>query len=178
MSWEAGFITLRLTQNGCHFANDILKFIILFQNCCIFFFQISRRFVSKGRIDNKPALYIWSNDKLVYWGIYAWLGLDELYRREDSMIYYEWCLEEITCFREKATSLDSIGTSKIMHMARILTCFVVVLQLPNLPTSHEITDNTVNPLSRTLVGNKLVDHSDVVGASPVGAAPTTSSSST
>ena len=27
----------------------------------------------------------------------------------------------------------------------------------------------------TLVGNKIVDHSDVVGASPVGAAPTTSS---
>ena len=27
----------------------------------------------------------------------------------------------------------------------------------------------------TLVGNKFVDHSDVVGASPVGAAPTTSS---
>ena len=26
----------------------------------------------------------------------------------------------------------------------------------------------------TLVGNKIVDHSDVVGASPVGAAPTTS----
>ena len=31
---------------------------------------------------------------------------------------------------------------------------------------------------RTLVGNKIVDHSDVVGASPVGAAPTTSSFST
>ena len=30
---------------------------------------------------------------------------------------------------------------------------------------------------RTLVGNKIVDHSDVVGASPVGAAPTTSTSS-
>ena len=30
-------------------------------------------------------------------------------------------------------------------------------------------------ISRTLVGNKIVDHSDVVGASPVGAAPTTSS---
>ena len=29
-------------------------------------------------------------------------------------------------------------------------------------------------ISRTLVGNKIVDHSDVVGASPVGAAPTTS----
>ena len=31
---------------------------------------------------------------------------------------------------------------------------------------------------RTLVGNEIVDHSDVVGASPVGAAPTTSSFST
>ena len=33
-------------------------------------------------------------------------------------------------------------------------------------------------ISRTLVGNKIADHSDVVGASPVGAAPTTSSFST
>ena len=30
-------------------------------------------------------------------------------------------------------------------------------------------------ISRTLVGSKIVDNSDVVGASPVGAAPTTSS---
>ena len=33
-------------------------------------------------------------------------------------------------------------------------------------------------ISRTLVGNKIVARSDVVGAVPVGAAPTTSSSST
>ena len=33
-------------------------------------------------------------------------------------------------------------------------------------------------ISRTLVCNKIVDNSDVVGASPVGAAPTTSSFST
>ena len=33
-------------------------------------------------------------------------------------------------------------------------------------------------ISRTLGGNKIVDHWDVVGASPVGAAPTTSSIST
>ena len=30
-------------------------------------------------------------------------------------------------------------------------------------------------ISHTLAGNKIVDHSDVVGASPIGAAPTTSS---
>ena len=33
-------------------------------------------------------------------------------------------------------------------------------------------------IRRTLADNKIVDHSDVVGASPVGAAPTTSSFST
>ena len=36
----------------------------------------------------------------------------------------------------------------------------------------------VSNIRRTLVGNRIVDHSDVVGASPVGAAPTTSSFST
>ena len=36
----------------------------------------------------------------------------------------------------------------------------------------------VSNIRITLVGNKIVDHSDVVGASPVGAAPTTSSFST
>ena len=36
----------------------------------------------------------------------------------------------------------------------------------------------VSNIRRTLQGNKIVDHSDVVGASPVGAAPTTSSFST
>ena len=36
----------------------------------------------------------------------------------------------------------------------------------------------VSYIRRTLEGNKIVDHSDVVGAPPVGAAPTTSSFST
>ena len=42
----------------------------------------------------------------------------------------------------------------------------------------EWTYRKVSNIRRTLVGNKIVDHSDVVGASPVGAAPTTSSFST
>ena len=32
----------------------------------------------------------------------------------------------------------------------------------------------VSNIRRALVGNKIIDHSDVVGAYPVGAAPTTS----
>ena len=36
----------------------------------------------------------------------------------------------------------------------------------------------VSNIRRTLEGNKIVDHSDVVGASPVGAAPSIPSFST
>ena len=36
----------------------------------------------------------------------------------------------------------------------------------------------VSNIKHTLIGNKIVDHSDVFGASSVGAAPTTSSFST
>ena len=41
-----------------------------------------------------------------------------------------------------------------------------------------MTYRKTSNISRTLVGNKIVDNSDVVEASPVSAAPTTSSFST
>ena len=44
--------------------------------------------------------------------------------------------------------------------------------LINIPISNY---RQVSNISRTLDGNQIVDHSDVVGASPVGTAPTTSS---
>ena len=40
------------------------------------------------------------------------------------------------------------------------------------------TYRKTSDISRTLLGNKIVDNSDVVGASPIGAAPPTSSFST
>ena len=46
---------------------------------------------------------------------------------------------------------------------------------------HQEPDNSyrqISNISRTLVCNEIVYHSDVVGVSPVGAAPTTSSFST
>ena len=45
--------------------------------------------------------------------------------------------------------------------------------MSNLQTYRQVSN-----IRRTLISNKTVDHSDVVGASPVGAAPTTSSFST
>ena len=41
------------------------------------------------------------------------------------------------------------------------------------PKNSDANRQTSN-VSRTLVGNDIVEHSDVAGASPVGAAPTTS----
>ena len=48
---------------------------------------------------------------------------------------------------------------------------------PPSSLSHNSYRQTSN-ISRTLVGNNIVDHSDVVEASPAGAAPSTSSFST
>ena len=58
-------------------------------------------------------------------------------------------------------------------VSKLYTSSTFVLQV----ILHQTYRKTSN-ISRTLVENKIVDHSDVVWASPVGAAPTTSSFST
>ena len=55
-------------------------------------------------------------------------------------------------------------------------CFNVLIN--RAPGALNDIYRRVSNIRRTLVGNWIVDHSDVVGASPVGAAPTTSSFST
>ena len=50
--------------------------------------------------------------------------------------------------------------------------------MPGHHIYHNWYDHQVSNIRRTSVGNKIVDHSDVVGASPVSAAPTASSFST
>ena len=44
--------------------------------------------------------------------------------------------------------------------------------------TEKLSYRKTSNISRTLVGNEIVDNSDVVRAAPVGAAPTTSSFST
>ena len=57
---------------------------------------------------------------------------------------------------------------------------VQVLTWCHQATSHYLNQiyRKTSDISRTLVDIKIIDNSDVVGASPVGAAPTTSSFST
>ena len=50
------------------------------------------------------------------------------------------------------------------------TCILVRMIYYTKPPSYPQTSN----ISGISIGNKIVDYSDVVGASPVGAAPTTS----
>ena len=54
-------------------------------------------------------------------------------------------------------------------------CLLATLQIN---TSKDFHYCQISNISRTLVGNIIVDHSDVAGASPVSAAPTTFTFST
>ena len=72
---------------------------------------------------------------------------------------------------------------RILRIFRIQSTYKISdNMLSNITTWHNVSVamiyRQVSNISRTLVGNKIVDNSDVVGASPVGAAPTTSSLST
>ena len=71
---------------------------------------------------------------------------------------------------------------KMQQIKKNVSYLVLQLSLPN-PLKPGVKSRMkmyreVSNISSTLVGNKIVDHSDEVGASPVGAAPTTSSFST
>ena len=61
----------------------------------------------------------------------------------------------------------------------LLYMYIIIYPSTNPDAGLAYLDNRkVSNIRRTLVGNKIVDHSGVVGASPVGAAPTTCSFST
>ena len=74
--------------------------------------------------------------------------------------------------------------SALLHLSAIFRIridrtwmeFLVYLYLFLCGNNCEMNYRQVSNIRRTLVGNEIVDHSDIVGASPVGAAPTTSSS--
>ena len=61
-----------------------------------------------------------------------------------------------------------------LHVSGTMQKYCIIVIDNGLVLKYRKTSN----IRHTLVGNKIVDHSDVVGALPVGAAPTTSSFST
>ena len=61
------------------------------------------------------------------------------------------------------------------HYREQTKCFDKTMFLNSKQVRHHNNYRKTSNISRTLESNKIVDNSDVVGASPVGAAPTTSS---
>ena len=61
-----------------------------------------------------------------------------------------------------------------LHSIFINHCYMKILSVPVDFDIHKNHKQENFDIRSTLVCNKLVDFSDVVGASPVGAAPTTS----
>ena len=62
--------------------------------------------------------------------------------------------------------------------SRSIRFYIELILYDNSGSSSHLNrniDHQVSNIQRTLVGNWIVDPSDVVGASPIGAAPTTSS---
>ena len=84
------------------------------------------------------------------------------------MEYWCWISEEIAII-----FTDFISQSCVQKSSWYV-CFCTRSQSSTIKPIYRKTSN----ISCTLVGKKIVDNSDVVGASPVGAAPTTSSFST
>ena len=77
-----------------------------------------------------------------------------------------WCRYFISCKYAIYCILNMLNSFWKIYI------YIHILHMYNISTMK------VSNISRTLVGEEIVDHSDVVGASPVGAAPTTSSFST
>ena len=65
----------------------------------------------------------------------------------------------------------------VLDVKERMNDYLIYFNAPNTMSVAKYYRKTSN-ISRTLIGNKIVDNSDVVRASPVGAAPTTSSFST
>ena len=72
----------------------------------------------------------------------------------------------------------SVDRRKLGGDTSILAFFGMVRVLSGNGVQVSHTYRQTSNTNCTLVGNEMFDHSDVVGASPVGAAPTTSSFST
>ena len=79
--------------------------------------------------------------------------------------------QDCICIRWFLSNSDENVVVPFSLIHSLMLLFIILLASPTFPDTYRQTFN----IRRTSVGNKIVDHSDVVGAPPVGAAPSTSS---
>ena len=111
--------------------------------------------------------------------------------------WIHWWLSTRLCIISIANAMEILQSCTLNHIYRHVGwsqfathvwngsrafIYVILSSKHFTAKSCEVTElqdyRQTSNISRTWVGNKIADHSDVVGASPVGAAPTTSSLST
>ena len=100
-------------------------------------------------------------------------------RIEEFVARYLFFFSTLKCKCDGSDWFNMAAGHNVVVAKRIQTCQLTKKATGCQPfnLSHH-TYCQISNTSRTLAGNNLVDHSDVVGASPVSAAPTTSSCST
>ena len=164
------FNTLRPRQNGRHFPDDIFKCIFLTENVCISI-KISLKFAPKVPINNIPAL-----GQIMAWRRRGDMPLSE--PMKDYLLMHicitwpQWVdrARNVSIFFCAAEHLNILGLVQV-----IIPCTCICIWFLWITKCINMYYHKTSNISRTVIGNKIVDHSDVVGASPVGAAPTTSS---
>ena len=92
------------------------------------------------------------------------------YKNEDILYIYIRALHEAIKIKPCLKGVTFCGESKAPNAKCDISIFIALA----IPQSYYRQVSNIRP---ALVGNKIVDHSDAVGASPV-VAPTTSSFST
>ena len=80
-----------------------------------------------------------------------------------------------TSYRRNSRALSHVSGLDLYKIIYLSNFQIIKILLKFIGLTGIYSYLKVSNIRRTLVGNKIVDHSDVVGASPVGAAPTTSS---
>ena len=149
---------LRPRPNGCRFADSIVKLIFLLKNSCIFRFQFHWNLFLRS-MNNKPALVqimTWhrTGDKPLagpMMGLFTSFVTRRWWDMSFCMISYRWLIVQ---------DCGICMASALVRQSCSAKPSVLYDMLSNSNRRH------------TLVDNKIVDHSDVVGASHVGAAPT------
>ena len=176
------FIQLAIQQEYHYYVINLIMWLSVYSQkkvfCCKFNILIQRIRLTIGQHlfnqwSNKRQTIVWTNDNPPTPLTHSYmihLSKNYVLNIRISSIHQLICLHIIFWF------VSFIGYYLWGILEGICGAIGGILpeMLSGLPADYRKTSN----ISRTSVGNKIVDNSDVVGASPVGAAPTTSSCTT
>ena len=123
--------------------------------------------------------HLWQDTCVCVLSVFCCSGLQWKLSSNTSTCFQQLSLRKLACPTVRRNGPCILLVHKFDDVMRFTWYSAIICRHPETFLWHNsyMYRKTSN-IRRTLVGNKIVDHSDVVGASPVGAAPTTSSFST